>query len=211
MRYRDRFEAGCQLGSLLADRGLRDPVILGLPRGGLPVAAEVAAALEAAYDVFVARKVGAPGHEELGIGAVAEGSDEIVVTAMVSELRIDDEELQVLADTARAELRRRVAAYRRGRALPLLADQDVVLVDDGLATGVTAEAALRSIRAARPRRLILAVPVGSRLAVERLTGLADEVVSGHTPERFVAVGKWYADFRQTSDEEVLRLLQQHHG
>jgi putative phosphoribosyl transferase len=158
MRFRDRVDAGRALAELLSTTQLTDPVVLGLPRGGMPVAAEVATLLGAQFDVFVARKVGAPGHEELGIGAVAEGSDEVVVTDTARQLGIGTEEMAALAARAREELERRVDAYRGGRELPGLTGRDVVLVDDGLATGVTAQAALGALTRHRPRRLILAVP-----------------------------------------------------
>ena len=206
MRFRDRTDAGRQLAARLVGLQLQAPVVLGLPRGGIPVAAEVARALGAPLEVFVARKIGAPGHEELGIGAVAEGSDEPVVSDTAGRLWLRPPDIDALAQQARAELARRVALYRGDRSLPEFADKDIVLVDDGLATGVTAEAALRSLRRTRPRRLVLAVPVCARETAARLAGLADDVVCAETPAVFYAVGEWYEDFTQTTDEEVLDLL-----
>jgi putative phosphoribosyl transferase len=205
--FRDRAQAGRRLADRLVQRLAPEPVVvLGLPRGGIPVAAEVAAALHAPLEVFVARKIGAPGHEELGIGAIAEGSDEVVVTDTAARMGIGTSEMQQLAAVAQRELQRRVDAYRQGRKLPDLIGRTVVLVDDGLATGVTAEAALRSLRAHEPKRLILAIPVCADDTRHRLTALADEVICLSAQRNFVAVGQWYDRFEQTTDQEVLDLL-----
>jgi putative phosphoribosyl transferase len=205
-RFQDRRDAGRQLAERLAQTALNDPVVLGLPRGGILVAAEIAAALNAPLDVFVAQKVGAPGHEELGIGAVAEGSDDIVVTDTAARLGISDRQLHELAKRVRQEAERRVRTYRNDKKLPNLTGKDVVLVDDGLATGVTAEAALNAIRKHSPRRLVLAVPAGARESLTRLKTIADDTVCLLTPERFFAVGEWYDDFTQTTDGEVVEAL-----
>lgn len=189
MRFLDRQDAGRRLGERVAGLGLDDPVVLALPRGGVPVACEVARALGAPFDVIVARKVGAPGRPELGIGAVAEGDFVVGVPDAPEETW--------------EELQRRVQLYRDGRPLPDLAGRDVVVVDDGLATGVTAAAALLSVRSHGPRRLVLAVPVGVPETVARLDA---EVVCLAAPRNFVAVGQWYDDFSQTTDEEVLAFL-----
>jgi len=206
MPFRDRRHAGRQLAVRLSALNLSEPVVLGLPRGGVPVAAEVAASLDAPVDVFVARKIGAPGHEELGIGAVAEGSADPVVTDIAARLGLRPADVEILAARARAELGRRVTAYRGDRPLPDVSGKEVVVVDDGLATGVTAEAALRSLRRLGPRRLILAVPVCAREPAARLGALADDVICAETPALFYAVGEWYEDFSQTTDEEVLDIL-----
>lgn len=155
---------------------LHDPIVLALPRGGVPVAFEVADALGAPLDVFVARKVGAPGHPEYGIGAIAEGGGQVADEVSLRRLRLSMAEFERLVEAERAELTRRVRDYRGDRALPAFDGRDVVLVDDGLATGVTADAALRALRAQSPRRLVLAAPTCAPEAVARLRGTADEVL-----------------------------------
>lgn len=204
--FRDRAEAGRKLAGRLSELGLASPVVLGLPRGGIPVAAEVAAALRAPFDVFVARKISAPGQDELGIGAVAEGLQEPVITATAAELGIRPPGLQGQVQQAWAELRRRATLYRAGRPLPNIEGNDVVVIDDGLATGVTAEAALQAIRQLHPSRLVLAVPVCAPQAGRPLTAIADDIICLHSPPGFMAVSEWYDDFPQTTDEEVLSLL-----
>jgi putative phosphoribosyl transferase len=206
-RFADRARAGRALAGRLDDLRLQSPLVLGLPRGGVPVAAEVAAGLDVPFNVLVARKVGAPGQEELGIGAVAEGRDEPVMTSTATALGLGPAEVDALVRRARREVARRVELYRAGRDLPEMREAEVVLVDDGLATGSTAEAALRAVRERRPRRLVLAVPVGARQAVALLAEVADEVVCVREPSYFVAVGEWYEDFSQVTDDEVLRLLE----
>lgn len=212
--FRDRADAGRELAGRLGALRLTLPLILGLPRGGVPVAAEVAAELDAALDVFVAQKIGAPGHEELGVGAVAEGLEEPVISPAAADVGLSPADVRLLAGKAQAEVRRRVERYRGGRPLPEVANRDVVVVDDGLATGITAEAALRALGALReralrergPRRLILAVPVGAPQTVIRLTSVADEVICAEMPSVFQAVGQWYGDFSPLTDDEVVRCL-----
>lgn len=206
MRFYNRSDAGRRLATELLTYRLVRPIVLALPRGGVPVAAEVATTLGAPLEVFVARKIGAPSHPEFGIGAVAEGGGEPVVSDAAQSLGLRDLASDDLARRERAELDRRVQLYRDGKPLPSIVGRDVILVDDGLATGVTAEASLRALRAQGPRRLVLAVPVSSPETARRLAPLADAVVCLHTPVDFAAVGSWYDDFSQTTDEEVIELL-----
>lgn len=206
MRFADRHAAGQALADRLEELDLDDPVVLALPRGGVPVAYEVAVRLDAPLEVVVARKLGAPGQPELGIGAVAEGGEPIFDETLVARLRLDDDAVAELVDAERAELDRRVRHYRADRPLPELAGRDVVVVDDGLATGVTARAALGALRGHGPRRLVLAVPVGAPSSVDALRPAADEVVCLHAPRAFAAVGQWYDDFTQTDDDTVVDLL-----
>jgi putative phosphoribosyl transferase len=210
VRFRDRRDAGRQLSERFVASRLHDPLILALPRGGVPVAFEVAKALSAPLDVFIVRKIGAPGQPELGIGAIAEGGEVVAYGAALRRLGLTKTRFAQLAAQERPELERRIQRYRGARTLPDMDDRDVVLVDDGFATGVTAEAALRSLRGRRARRLILAVPACAPRATQRLAGVADDVVFVVEPEGFEAVGQLYDDFSQTSDEEVVRLLESAH-
>jgi len=206
MRFADRADAGRAVAGLVAELDLRDPVVLGLPRGGVPVAAEVAGALGAPLDVFVARKVGAPGHEEYGIGAVAEGGVWVADDDVLPRVGVTREVFERLAAREDAAVIAAVERFRQGRELPALAGRDVVLVDDGLATGFTALAALRALRRSGPRHLVLAEPVCARGSLAMLEQEADQVVCAHAPDEFHAVGAWYDDFRATSDDEVMRHL-----
>jgi putative phosphoribosyl transferase len=209
--FADRRDAGRALAQRLLTLELRDPVVLALPRGGVPVAYEVARGLDAALDVFVVRKVGAPQQPEYGVGAVAEGGSQVIDQRAVRALRIADDDLSRLIAHEQAEVERRVREYRGDRTLPVLRDRDVVLCDDGLATGVTAEAALRALRASSPRRLVLAAPVCAPDTADRLRALCDDVVCVDAPASFRAVGVFYDDFTQTTDDEVRRLLSSAEG
>lgn len=185
---------------------LPDPVVLGLPRGGVPVAAEVAQALDAPLDVYVARKIGAPGRPELGVGAIAEDGEPVFDQALLDALGLRPDQLGRTVEREREELRRRVAVYRGDRELEPVKGRDVVVVDDGLATGGTARAALIALRVLEPGRLVLAVPVAPPDTLAALRALADEVVAVLTPAHFGAVGAWYKMFEQLDDPEVLAAL-----
>jgi putative phosphoribosyl transferase len=204
--FRDRADAGVRLGAVLAEREWRDPVVLALPRGAVPVGYEVARAIGAALDVFVVCKIGSPGQPELGMGAVAEDRSVVATERIIHALDVTEEEFDRAAATAAAEVERRVTRYRGGRPLPELTDRDVIVVDDGLATGVTAEAALLALRRAGTGRLVLAAPVGAHDSVRRLRAIADDVVCVADPRHFGAVGEFYRQFAATTDAEVLDLL-----
>jgi len=207
MEFKDRRDAGRVLAKALAAwRGRTDVVVLALPRGGVPVAWEVAHFLNAPLDVLVVRKLGFPGQEELAMGAIASGGVR-VMSELPHSWPVSDETLNAVVARETAELLRREQLYRGERAPPVLAGRVVLLVDDGLATGATMHAAVLAARAAQPQCIVVAAPVASPEAVRLLSTVADEVVSVHTPELFRAVGLWYANFEQTGDEEVRRLLQ----
>lgn len=205
--FDDRQDAGRQLASRLTRYRGDDTVVLALPRGGVPVAAEVADELDARLDVIVARKLGAPGRPELGVGAIAEGGEPILDPRTMSLVDAIPEDMDATIEAERAELARRVRDYRGDRPLPDVAGRTVILVDDGLATGATARAALEALRGHRPGRLVLAVPVAAPTTAQSMEAHADDVVVLHAPEAFAAVGQWYADFHQTTDETVQHLLQ----
>jgi putative phosphoribosyl transferase len=206
MKFDDRQQAGARLAqALLAWRGRSDVIVLALPRGGVPVAAQVSQALGAPLDVLVVRKLGYPGQEEFAMGAIASGGVR-VMSDIEGAWPVSKRELEAAVQREQAELARRELAYRGTRPPPVIENQVVVLVDDGLATGATMRAAVQSVRVGRPARIVVAVPVASREAVDFVGAAADEVVCLHTPEPFHAVGLWYRDFDQTSDEEVQRLL-----
>ena len=205
--FTNRADAGRQLAARLdVYAGRSDVVVLGLPRGGVPVAAEVAARLAAPLDVFLVRKLGVPGHPELAMGAIAEGGVMVISTGIVADLGIPRTAIDQVAVRERLELERRDTQYRGGRERPVLAGRTVILIDDGLATGATMEAAVMALREQQPARIVVAAPVGASDACERLGRVADEVVCAWTPESFMAVGQWYQNFEQTSDEEVRALL-----
>jgi putative phosphoribosyl transferase len=203
--FADRRAAGRELASRLAVLAPEQPLVLGLARGGVPVAYEIAQTLDAPLDVLVARKIGAPENPEFGIGAVAEGEPPMIDTETLRWLKISDADLQRAVVRARAEVDARVARYRGDRPLDVTG-RTVIVVDDGIATGGTARAALHAVRAQGPRRLVLAVPVGVPATLRDLAAVADEVVCLAAPEQMRAVGAWYQDFSQTTDDEVLTLL-----
>lgn len=206
-RYADRVQAGRRLAALLDTTlgPLQDPVVLGLPRGGVVVASEVVGACGGTLDVVVVRKLGAPQHPEFGVGALAEDDPPLWDRRALATFGFTPEELEEVLARERVELDRRRALYR-GRPLPPVTGREVLVVDDGLATGVTARAALRRVRREGPARLVLAVPVGSPDTVRSLASEADQVVCPLQPYDLGAVGAYYQDFRPTSDREVLDLL-----
>jgi predicted phosphoribosyltransferase len=206
--FRDRQDAGRRLASRLAaeHQGRPDVVVLALPRGGVPVAFPVAAVLGAPLDVFVVRKLGVPGYEELAMGAIARGDVRVLHPSVVESLRVPPEVIEAVAEREGRELERRARAYRGDRPYPDLAGRTVILVDDGLATGSSMLAAVRALRRYRPARIVVAVPVAPAETCAKLREEADEVVCAETPRDFAAVGEWYLDFRQTTDEEVRDLL-----
>jgi putative phosphoribosyl transferase len=208
--FADRNEAGKELASRLGHyRGRDDVVVLALPRGGVPVAFEVAEALDAALDVFVVRKLGMPGHEELAMGAIASGGIRVLNEEVVRWAAIPENVIEAVSQREQMELERREREYRQGRPATPLGRKIVILVDDGLATGSTMRAAVQAVRVHHPEKVIVAVPVGAPDTCEQFAGVADETVCARTPEPFSAVGLWYRDFSQTSDEEVRALLQRH--
>jgi predicted phosphoribosyltransferase len=207
MRFRDRADAGRQLAASLVEYADRpDVVVLALPRGGVPVAHEVATRLKTPLDIFLVRKLGVPGHPELAMGAVAAGGVEVVSHDLIADLGIPRTTVQEVAVRERLELERRDRLFRGGRPPLAVRGHTVILIDDGLATGSTMEAAIIALRGMEPSALVVAVPVGAREACDRLRRLADRLVCLDTPVPFSAVGQWYDDFSQTTDEDVARLL-----
>jgi putative phosphoribosyl transferase len=204
--FTDRAEAGRVLAGRVASLGLTDPVVLALPRGGVPVAHEVAERLGVPFDVLVTRKIGCPGQPELGVGAIAEGGEPVFDADLLHRLGLTERDLDTTTARERAELARRVTAYRGDRALPPIKGRDAVVVDDGLATGGTARAALGTVRGEGASRVVLAVPIGAAQTVLELSAEADDVVVLAAPSAFRAVGQWYTHFEQLTDADVLALL-----
>lgn len=207
-RFRDRSEAGRKLAEFLRGyAGSENTLVLGLPRGGVVVAYEIASALKVDLDVFLVRKLGAPYQPELAMGAIAEGGVRLLNEDVVGFLSISDSEIDRVAEEELAELRRRQGRYRGGEPAKEISGKTVIVTDDGLATGATMKAAIKGIRVRKPEKIIAAVPVGAPSTVKQVAQMADEVICPRQPQSFMAVGMWYEEFDQTSDQEVVDLLE----
>jgi putative phosphoribosyl transferase len=205
--FKDRTEAGKRLGESLAEyAGRTDVVVLGLPRGGVPVAFEVSKALRAPLDIFLVRKLGVPGDEELAMGAIASGGIRVLNEGVIRSLGISERELAAVAAREMRELDRREIAYRGDRPRRCLSGKTVIIVDDGIATGASMRAAIAALRAQKTARTVIAVPVASADTCAYFESVGEEVVCLATPEPFIAIGPWYEDFSQTTDDEVRELL-----
>jgi len=204
--FLDRVAAGQALAAALESQRGKDALVLALPRGGVPVAAEVAAALNAELDVMVVRKLGVPGHSELAMGAIASGGIRVLNSHVIASLRIQDTAIEAVARREQLELERREGAYRGRRPRPVIEGRWVILVDDGVATGATMRAAIAALRRQSPGRIVVAVPVAPRDTVDRLRSEADEVVCLATPESFWAIGQFYVEFPQLSDDAIREQL-----
>lgn len=208
MIFRDRSEAGKYLATKLSQyKGHEDLLVLALPRGGVPVAFEVAQALRVPMDIFLVRKLGVPGHEELAMGAIATGGVRVLNEDTVDYLGIPADVIDSIAETELKELKRRELVYRGNRPAPDVKGKTLILIDDGLATGSTIRAAAQALRRREPARIIVAVPVSAPQTCDEYRIGVDEIVCAVTPEPFFGVGKWYLDFSQTTDEEVRDLLE----
>jgi putative phosphoribosyl transferase len=208
MIYRNRSDAGQYLATkLLQYKGREDVLVLALPRGGVPVAFEVAQALQVPMDIFLVRKLGVPGHEELAMGAIATGGVRVLNEDTVNYLGIPPDVIDSVAEMELKELKRREIAYRGNRPEPHVKGKTVILIDDGLATGSTIRAAAQALRGQDPAWIIVAVPVSAPQTCDEYRMGVDEIVCAVTPKRFLGVGRWYVDFSQTTDEEVRDLLE----
>jgi putative phosphoribosyl transferase len=207
--FQDRADAGRKLAKELSDyTGRPDVIVLGLPRGGVPVAFEVAKALDAPLDIFLVRKLGVPGHRELAMGAIASGGVRVLNKDVVQGLNVPHRTIEAVTSEEQQELERRERAYRGDRPRPDLRDRTVVLVDDGLATGASMHAAVTALQAREPARIVVAVATAPPETCAEFENEVDEVVCARTPQPFLGVGAWYEDFSQTTDEEVRTLLEQ---
>lgn len=207
MMFQDRRDAGRQLAERLTRYQDQNPLVLAIPRGGVPVGYEIAHALRAGLDVLVVRKLGAPGNPELGIGAVGPDGICVLDRGIIDYLDVSDAELERILAAEQAELERRIRRFRGERPWPVVQGHTVILVDDGLATGVTARAAIQILRQQHPQQIVLAVPVAAPETVAALRSEVDDLVCLYTPLNLQAIGLWYADFQQMSDEEVLAWLE----
>ncbi|MEA3345380.1 MAG: phosphoribosyltransferase [Chloroflexota bacterium] len=208
MRFQDRREAGRLLAERLEFLEEREELlVLGIPRGGVVVADEVARALDAPLDVFIARKLRAPHNPELAVGAVASSGEVVLDERLIEDLGVPQSYLEAETERQRAEIQRRMKAYRGGRPALDLKDKTIILTDDGVATGATMRAAIQALEATELRELIVALPVGPPDIIQKLANMVDRMVCLHTPSLFWAVGAFYVDFRQTTDAEVIQLLQ----
>jgi putative phosphoribosyl transferase len=207
--YKNRQDAGRQLARFLAQyEGHDDVVVLGLPRGGVPVAYEVAQAIDAPLDVLIVRKLGVPGYEELAMGAIASGGAQVIHHDIVRQLSIPDEAVERVIVSEKRELERRENAFRGGMEPLNIRNKIVILVDDGLATGATMKAAVEAVYTSSPNKVVVAVPIASPDICDAMRHLVDEVICAATPQPFHAVGLWYTNFEQTTDDEVKTLLQE---
>ncbi|WP_133131141.1 phosphoribosyltransferase [Legionella yabuuchiae] len=206
-KYRDRLDAGEQLAKkLIRYKNTPDAIVLALPRGGVPVAYKIATELSLPLDVFLVRKLGVPGHRELAMGAIASGEVAFYNQSIISDLNISKEAMDEVIKAESDELERREEAYRGDKLFPNLTNKTIILVDDGIATGATIRAAIQAIRAQNPSRIVLAVPVAPRSTLLELEREVDEIFCPLAPINFYAVGIWYEDFPQTSDDEVREFL-----
>lgn len=208
-RFADRVDAGRRLAEVLGDyQGRGDLVVYGLPRGGVPVAAEVARALDAPLDVLIVRKLGVPGQPELAMGAVASGGVRVLNEEVLRQINVTEEQVDRITEEQRREVREREERFRGDAEVPEVEGKTALVIDDGIATGSTMRASIEALRELGPERIVVAVPIASHSACNDMEKLADEIVCLETPNPFHAVGAWYDNFDQTTDSEVRRLLQQ---
>lgn len=208
VNFKDRKEAGEILAGKLGHYAGQNVLVLGLPRGGVPVAFEVAKALKAPLDIYVVRKLGVPGHEELAMGAIASGDVRVLNKSVIDSLRISEAEIEAETRKEKKELRRRELLYRGDRPTLAVSNRTVILVDDGIATGSTIKAAIQALKKEKAKRIVVAVPVAPVSTIEELKREVDELICVSTPEFFYAISLWYDYFPQTSDEQVRELLKE---